>query len=41
MGRDLFIALAVIAMAIIVVLIWNAPKRPGVDPTETSAAQTE
>jgi hypothetical protein len=41
MGRMLCIAAALAAMAVVATLVWNAPKQPGIDPTETSAVQTE
>jgi len=41
MRKILFIAAAILSMTVVAVLVWNAPKRPGVDMTEISAAQTE
>ncbi|WP_276316412.1 hypothetical protein [Mesorhizobium tianshanense] len=41
MRNILFIAAAVVAIAVLAMLVWNAPKRPGADPTEPTAAQTE
>ena len=41
MGKILFIAAAILSMAVVAALVWNAPKRPGVEMTETSAVQTE
>jgi hypothetical protein len=41
MRKTLFIAAAVVAMSVLAMLIWNAPKRPGADLTEPTAAQME
>ncbi|MET3580667.1 hypothetical protein ABID19_003706 [Mesorhizobium robiniae] len=41
MRKTLFVAAAVVAMAVLAMLVWNAPKRPGADLTEPTAAQTE
>ncbi|WP_281032979.1 MULTISPECIES: hypothetical protein [unclassified Mesorhizobium] len=41
MRKMLFIAAAVVAMAVIAILVWSAPKQPGADLTEPTAAQTE
>ncbi|WP_258117308.1 hypothetical protein [Mesorhizobium onobrychidis] len=41
MRKILFIAAAVIAMAVLAMLVWDAPKRPGAASTEPTAAQTE
>jgi hypothetical protein len=41
MSKILFVATAVVAIAVIATLVLIAPKRPGVDPAETSAVQTE
>jgi hypothetical protein len=37
----MFIAAAVVAIAVLAMLVWNAPKRPGADLTEPTATQTE
>ncbi|WP_292310352.1 hypothetical protein [Mesorhizobium sp.] len=41
MRKILFITAAVVAMAVLAMLDWDAPKRSGADPTEPTAAQTE
>jgi hypothetical protein len=41
MRKILFIAAAILSMTVVAVLVWNAPKRPGVDMTDSSAVQTE
>ncbi|QIA23692.1 MULTISPECIES: hypothetical protein [unclassified Mesorhizobium] len=41
MRKILFITAAVVAMAVLAMLVWDAPKRPGADPTEPTAAQAE
>jgi hypothetical protein len=41
MRNILSIAAAVVAIAVLAMLVWNAPKRPGVDLNEPTTAQTE
>ncbi|WP_292396066.1 hypothetical protein [Mesorhizobium sp.] len=41
MRKMLFIAAAVVAIVVLAMLVWSAPKRPGADLTEPTAAQTE
>jgi uncharacterized protein YoxC len=41
MRRILFIAAAVVAIAVLAILVWKAPKQLGANLTEPIAAQTE
>jgi len=41
MGRTALMVMVIAAIAVVAALVLTAPRKPGVDPAETSAVQTE